>query len=252
MQETALTTIQTFMPLIVIGAIVLIGLAVAARIRGSEIYQLLSLLSRELRSGRGRVTEEEIAATPRSLSGMDNLYLPKIARDFPEFSWNEWRDKISAAVLEKVKQTSADGNGVIYNTVISRYFKEAGTCSIIAETNASYLPAEDVADAAEHSGGRPYSAGAAQNLTRNLTRQAAKKTAAKTAQGGALRRQAVFETELLYIQDADKASGKALGYNCPNCGAPVRALGQKSCPYCGAAIEPVNIRVWRIAGIKET
>ncbi len=240
MQESTLSVIQTFMPLIVIGVLLLIALAVIARIRRSEIFQLGSLLARELKSGRGRVTEEEIAATPRSLSGMDSLYLPKIARDFPEFSWNEWRDKISAAVLEKVKGISADGDGMVYGTVISRYFKEAGTCSIIAETGASYLPPAGTGD--EEAGGG----------TQNLTRQAAKKNAAKDERGAVLRRQAVFETELLYIQDADKASGKALGYNCPNCGAPVRMLGQKSCPYCGAAIEPVNIRVWRIAGIKET
>ncbi len=213
--SSVLSVISTFMPLIVIGVIVLIILGVVGRIRRSEIGMLTSALIREYKRGDMTLSAGELANTPRSLSGMDSIYLPKIARDFPEFSWNQWRDRISAAVLQAAKKRSSDGNAQVYKTVISKYFREEGTCSIIAETGASYMP--------EQKGSEPP-----------------------------LRKQAVFETELLYIQDEDKVQGRALGVNCPNCGAPVHALGVKKCPYCGTGLEPVNIRVWTIAGIKET
>lgn len=38
--------------------------------------------------------EERIAETPRSVSSMTSIYLPQIAKDFPEFSLEEFRKKI--------------------------------------------------------------------------------------------------------------------------------------------------------------
>ena len=35
--------------------------------------------------------EERIAETPRSVSSMTSIYLPQIAKDFPEFSLEEFR-----------------------------------------------------------------------------------------------------------------------------------------------------------------
>ena len=236
MNLSVLSLIQTFMPLIVLLGIALIGFVAWTSFKRSSIGQLTDALAKELKNGNSTVTEEEIAKTPRSLSGMDALLLPKIARDFPEFSWNEWRDRTEAAVLALAKEKSLDGEAVVYKTVIARYFKEKGTCSILAETNASYLPKPDAP--VEENTGEPDGRRS--------------KKAAADGRNTPLRRQSVFETELLYIQDADQVEGKALGINCKNCGAPLKMLGQKSCPYCGAAIEPVNIRVWRIAGIKET
>ena len=37
--------------------------------------------------------EERIAETPRSVSSMTSIYLPQIAKDFPEFSLEEFRKK---------------------------------------------------------------------------------------------------------------------------------------------------------------
>ena len=216
MDKSVLSLIQMFMPLIVLLIIVLIGLAAWQSFKRSSIGMLTDALACELKNGNATVTEEEIAATPRSLSGMDSLLLPKIARDFPEFSWNEWRVRIEDAVRAESEGKSADGTAKLYKTVIARYHKNEGTCSILAETNASYLPVDESGNAMP------------------------------------LRKQSVFETELIYVQDADKVQGKAFGVNCVNCGAPVKMLGQKSCPYCGTGLEPINLRVWTIASVRET
>jgi endogenous inhibitor of DNA gyrase (YacG/DUF329 family) len=45
--------------------------------------------------------------------------------------------------------------------------------------------------------------------------------------------------------------GSAMGVNCPNCGAPVKNLGQKFCEYCGTGITEVNIRSWKFDSIRE-
>ena len=39
----------------------------------------------------------------------------------------------------------------------------------------------------------------------------------------------------VYIQNVDMVANgsEGLGLNCPNCGAPIKSLGQKFCEYCG-------------------
>ena len=65
--------------------------------------------------------------------------------------------------------------------------------------------------------------------------------------------QTVYEVDLVYLQDADKMGvyAEGLGLTCPNCGAPVRNLGQKVCEYCGSGIIEVNTRVWKFNSITE-
>ena len=46
-------------------------------------------------------------------------------------------------------------------------------------------------------------------------------------------------------------SASAIGINCPNCGAPVKNLGQKYCDYCGTGIREINVRSWSFESVKE-
>ena len=61
------------------------------------------------------------------------------------------------------------------------------------------------------------------------------------------------EVELMYVQDADRLHNRAtaLGVNCPNCGAPVKTLGEKFCQFCGTAIKEINIRSWKFNSVNE-
>ncbi len=59
---------------------------------------------------------------------------------------------------------------------------------------------------------------------------------------------------MVYIQNRDMVesdSDRALGYNCPNCGAPVKSLKQKICEYCGCGIQEYNIKVWEFNSVRE-
>ena len=62
-----------------------------------------------------------------------------------------------------------------------------------------------------------------------------------------------FVTKILYIQDMlkIKTSGTGITLTCPNCGAPVKNLGEKKCAYCGGAVREINERVWHVAETKE-
>lgn len=202
----------------IVGGIAVLVMIIVYKIKRSSWHQALSDIKREIDNGNIQ-TAEEAASTPRSVGGMDSIYLPKILRDFPEFLWNEWRNRIRDAVKVKVDELGSDGK--VYKTVINGYKKKAGTIFIDTKTSASYIPdREPVFD-----------------KKGDIVEQ--------------LRRQSVFKTELLYVQDALKAEGDSFAMECPRCGAPVTILGQKKCSYCNGDLEPVNIRVWNIGPIIE-
>lgn len=106
----------------IIGGIAVLVIIIVYKIKRSSWYQALSDIKREIDNGNIQ-TAEEAASTPRSIGGMDSIYLPKILRDFPEFSWNEWRNRIRDAVKVKVDELGSDGK--VYKTVINGYKKKA-------------------------------------------------------------------------------------------------------------------------------
>ncbi len=187
---------------------------------------------------------------PKSLQSMEAVYLPKIKRDFPDLNLSELKKKAERVLLSSLQVLSTqDMNKLsdeageeirqklktalheleekklrqfydhthIHKTVVSEYKKDHGLCWIVLQTGLetySYLLDGDKVIA----GDKEY----------------------KT--------QAVFELRYLYVQDLDLAGmhGSALGINCPNCGAPIRSLGNKYCEYCGSGIKEINIKVWRL------
>ncbi len=64
--------------------------------------------------------------------------------------------------------------------------------------------------------------------------------------------QSRFNVTMMYVQDAAKTGPEnSYSVNCPNCGAPITALGAKTCEYCGSAVREVNVRVWRLDEVSE-
>lgn len=196
--------------------------------------------------------EEMLAETPKSVSGMTKICLPRIEKDFPEFSYQEFLQKsenqlkealaavenqdlacVSGASPELKKQLGLwieddrrQGireqfqNIKIHQTAISRYEKKAGCCVVTFQSAVEYRYAKW-----KENGKRP----SPEKL------------------------QSRYDMEWVYIQDVEKlpeAAG-AVGVNCPNCGAPLRNLGAKFCEYCGSALETLNTRVWSLNHIEE-
>lgn len=200
--------------------------------------------------------KKEMSETPRSLQAMTRLCLPRIQRDFPEFDYEDYKQKAQTvlrsymnAVEEKnpdllcgectkalkdsvksiVEDLSARGytqsfdDIVIHRTEISRYTKDGATARILFVSSVgSYSYTTD------GSGKVVYG-----------TRE--------------MKTQSVYETELVYVQNVDRMAdgSEGLGLNCPNCGAPIKNLGHKFCEYCGTGITEINIRAWRFSSVRE-
>lgn len=189
-----------------------------------------------------------LAETPKSVSGMTRIFGPQIARDFPEFSLQQFSNKVEnllvaalTAVTEgdagmpddvseelrlQLENTIADNRREkirevyaqvkVHQTEVTNYEKKGGTCVITFQS------------AVEH---YHY-----------------KERDGKLIWGERERKQQTkYNTELLYIQDERLVDGgNAIGTTCPNCGAPIKQLGMMRCEYCGLAVTPVNLKVWKM------
>ena len=247
---------EVIIPLVII-AVILIVIVVA-------VYKIKSGIRNISRSvfGTDSIIEgvdqqrRRMSETPRSLQAMTSLYLPRIEKDFPEFDYSFYKMKTQAllrsyfdAVENKdvsflkeecsvaLKNNVAgiiEGLGseklsqffnqvVLHDTQISRYIKNGKTVTIILVTSVGYYTYIQ-----NEKGEVVYG-------DKNI------------------KEQTVYETELVYVQDADKidTQGASLGLTCPNCGAPITNLGQKFCEYCGTGVTEVNIRSWKFNSIKE-
>lgn len=245
--------------LITVGFVLLVGaLLVVALVRlirtflqqlkDSAALSLLGALQQDVASGEFARRMQE----PKSLSGMYAVYGPQIEKDFPELNLDELKKRAeNLAVTTLTAIDAEDFSGLserselygsqvtsyltglqsvgehehfadvmIHRIVLSDYQKTAGTCRIGFE-----LAAAAVYSRTDASG--------------------------SLVAGGAGLTQFKCSITALYIQDpslVDASSLSALGFNCPNCGAPVGTLGDRTCGYCGSAVEPLNSRVWTFSG----
>ena len=202
--------------------------------------------------------EAEYAITPKSVSAMTSLYLPKITRDFPDFSYDEMKpkavnvltsyllgiatgnigalsegnselkDKLENAIsIWKNKDQHPHFDSIkVHRTEISNYTKKDGRCIITFQSSVQYYQYVTDSDGQIISGKKDVLF------------------------------QSKYETDLVYIQDRTLLSeehmgSSALGVNCPNCGAPITNLGAKFCEYCGTGIVELNIHAWSFGDVRE-
>ena len=208
-----------------------------------------------LTEGIGKM-ETEYATTPKSVSAMTSLYLPRITKDFPDFSYDEMKEKAQNTLTSYLlgihsfdASKLVDGNTELHNklahaisiwqnkdqrehfdsirlhrTEISGYTKKNGRCIITFQSSVQYYHYVTDRDGNIISGKKDVLF------------------------------QAKYETDLIYIQDraiAEHNMSSAVGLNCPNCGAPITNLGQKFCEYCGSGIIELNIHAWSFGDVRE-
>ena len=192
------------------------------------------------------VSEIEYQNTPKSLSGMEAIALPLIEKDFPNLNINELKGMVDASIInyfemleskeykdinnasESVKEyIKSQINDLksddsikyvslkIHKTIIHKYEKKNGLAVISFQTALEYLYKKN--------------------------NDSLKKI------------QDRFYTEYIYIIDSKKADSKikAIGLNCPNCGAPINSLGNKICSYCGSGVVDLVKYTWLLNQIKK-
>ena len=237
-----------------VGIWVFAAILVVAGVSALVVRQKLRQFSKDV-FGTESITEginrqaDLAAETPKSVSSMTRLMEPQIVKDFPDFVWEEFKHKaenmLSSALLavtagdanrlveasEDVQKQIANiieenkATGMketyrdvrIHQTEISNYGKENGKCIITIQSAVEYFHYKEDANGTVIEGNRE------------------RKTQTK------------YNIELVYIQDSDAFDGgNTLGITCPNCGAPVRSLGNMECEYCGTKITPLQIKVWSL------
>lgn len=209
----------------------------------------------DLRQGVEKM-KADMATTPKSVSAMTSLLLPKIVKDFPDFEYNEMKeraDNVLTSYLRAINDQNAgvlqDGNtelkqqlenrlGMlsgsgrrehyeqirIHRTEISQYRKTEGRCIITFQSALECFHYVTGEDGTVIDGSKEY------------------------------KYQTKYNTDLIYIQDRNLVENEldhALGVNCPNCGAPLSSLGAKMCEYCGSPVIEINIHAWSFSDVEE-
>ncbi|MDD6069251.1 MAG: zinc ribbon domain-containing protein [Clostridiales bacterium] len=200
--------------------------------------------------------KQEYSTTPKSVSAMTSLALPKIVSDFPDFQYDEMKERAENVLFSYLRAVTAknlsiltDGNTElkqqlenhiqmlsakdlrehfdqikIHRTEICQYRKTAGRCIITFQSALECYHYITDNSSSIKEGSKEY------------------------------KYQTKYNTDLIYIQDRNLVENEldnALGVNCPNCGAPLSSLGAKVCEYCGTPVIEINIHAWSFSNIEE-
>lgn len=201
--------------------------------------------------------QKNIAETPRSIHSMTDIYLPQIHRDFPEFDYDLFKGRAESVLRSYFAAISQKDC-----SALSEYCSDSLKNSVISiiEELESRNYKHILSDAAIHQTciARYLKDGATVTILFNLSvgnYDYVEDDKGEVVRGDSeVKKQSVYEIALVYIQDTDKMDvygGDAMGITCPNCGAPIKNLGQKFCEYCGTGIVEVNTRSWSFEYIKE-
>ncbi len=192
--------------------------------------------------------------THKSVNSMTKIYLPQIMRDFPEFNYEQFKNKAEQSLLSAFAAISNDNTALMQDA--SEEFKTKVRAFI--EMNQANEYDEDFSDCVIHQ--TEITSYTKRAGICKITLQSAldyyhtikRKSDGKVLRGDPNRKaQEKYNVELIYIQDKTKMEkighgNDSIGSHCPNCGAPITTLGAKHCEYCGSALLQINVLVWSI------
>lgn len=194
---------------------------------------------------------------PKQVSGMTNLLLPQIMKDFKDFNINEiylLTEKCIRTILNSIenkdisiledhdfnlinKKLKLQLEDLINSDIIYRYD------DIVFHKHAlkSYYKKDGVATI---------------ELTSSLEYYFRKEKDGKSMTKKTGKIQTRYITKFVYITDSDAYENdiNVYGLNCPNCGAVISSLDMKRCKYCktGLNIQVVDLlKCWKLIDFKE-
>lgn len=217
------------------------------RILSKEIFGVASLLD-------GLKNQKlENSVRPKSLNSMEPVLLPRIKRDFPGLNIGELKTRGERILLSSFRALASKDIGLLTEDSDKEILGKILTQIQELRDNDTDMVFKDIK--VHKTVVSDYKKDKGQVW---ITLQSALEGIIYTSRFGNIVEgdqdyltQAVYRLYYLYVQDPELVKNKeAIGLNCPNCGAPVKNLGDKHCLYCGSAITEVNLRVWRMLDFK--
>lgn len=222
------------------------------RLRQSVLFNLIGALRKEMKSGQIDMSLQ----SPRSLSGLDRVYLPKIEKAFGSFNIEEFRshaEVLLLSVLESVKNQDISllyQAGPSYREQIShaiRAMKDAGQSLRVEKAKIHKTVISEFKNKPSASEIVFQSALEARIALLDRDGKVIKGSLDHVSQ---LR----FDQALIHVINPDlyeKTDQKLLTANCPNCGAVLNPQNE-TCAYCGSYIDFIPRRVWIFSSLKQT
>ncbi|NLY72442.1 MAG: zinc ribbon domain-containing protein [Tissierellia bacterium] len=195
----------------------------------------------------------ENSLRPKSLNSMEPVLLPRIRSDFPGLNVEELKARAERILLSSFRALaskdigllSEDSDKEIHGKILTQIqeLRDNKTDMVFKDIRIHKTVVSDY----KKDKGQVW-----------ITLQSALEGIIYTSRDGLVVEgdkdyltQAVYRLYYLYVQDPNLVKDRdAIGLNCPNCGAPVKNLGDKYCLYCGSGISEVNLRVWRMLDFK--
>lgn len=232
------------------------------------IYSVYRHFTRKLRQfsraafGTSSITKgaeqmrQQMATTPKSVSGMTSLLLPKIASDFPDFQYDEMKERANnvltsylRAVNDRNVSVLQDGNEELQNQ-LDNHIRMLSTKGLHEHFERIHIHRTEINQYRQSEGRCIITFQSALECYHYIT-----DPDNKVVNGSKeYTYQTKYNTDLIYIQDRNLIKNEfdsALGVNCPNCGAPVSSATAKFCEYCGSGIVEINIRAWSFSNVEE-
>ncbi len=240
---------------IVIVAVIIFAFAyhlIRRRLRHSILFSLIGALRKELRGGQAHLRQE----MPRSLSGLDRIYLPKIEKRFSDLNIEEFRGRAEALLLSALDALEHGDVNLLYEAGPTykeqirqaiKDMKDSGHRLVVEKArihNTVISAFKDRPSASEITFQSALEARIA------LLNKEGKVLQGSLEQLSQLR----FEQTLIHVIDPDLYQGTdkaVLTANCPNCGATLNSQ-DRACTYCGSHIDFIPVRIWLFSGLKKT
>lgn len=187
------------------------------------------------------MSEKESIETPKSLSSMEQFIIPRLKEDFPDLNIQEIKSMVEVSIIKCL-------------TAIEK--KDISDVKKYGERVVSYVSSviDDLGKDVVNYDSIKIHKTVLNNYNKNdmiatLYLQTSFEYLYKKNNGNYKKKQGRVKTEFIYIIDASKIKSeriKAIGLNCPNCGAPITSLGAKKCKYCGSNNLDIVKRTWNL------
>ena len=198
-------------------------------------------------------SEEEAKYRHKSVSGLSNILIPKIKKDFPNFNEQEFYNKVETSIIGILNTLS--------NNKVSS-IKELSEIRTNLETLVESRVASEIKEKYEDIKFHEHAIKEYRNesgvlmitINSSLEYYYEKRVKGKVKIARKdYKKQTTFTSTFVYIYDPEKynISKSSLSVHCPNCSAPLKDIESRICEYCGAKVEDINLRSWYITKYKE-